>query len=144
MLDSDRASEVLAHLEKYEYASIQHAAIALMWHTMMRVGGVHALDVGDYDSDAQCVKVRHRPKTGTPIKNQGKGERMVALSDQVCDLLDNWLAEKRPSITDEYGREPLLASREGPYEQDDASSVRLPVDLALYLQSRVSARPQPR
>jgi site-specific recombinase XerD len=43
MLDSDSASKVLAHLEKYKYASIQHVAIALMWHTMMRVGGVHAL-----------------------------------------------------------------------------------------------------
>jgi len=51
MLDSDSASKVLAHLEKYEYASIQHVAIALMWHTMMRVGGVHALDVDDYDPD---------------------------------------------------------------------------------------------
>ena len=113
MLDSDSASKVLAHLEKYEYASIQHVAIALMWHTMMRVGGVHALDVDDYDSEEQCIKVRHRPDTGTPIKNQGDGERMVALSDQVCELLDDWLEAKRPSVTDEYGREPLLASREG-------------------------------
>jgi hypothetical protein len=69
MLDSDRASEKLAHLEKYEYASIEHVAIALMWHTIMRVGGVHAIDVDDYDSDEQSVKVRHRPETGTPIKN---------------------------------------------------------------------------
>ena len=104
MLDSDSASKVLAHLEKYEYASIQHVAIALMWHTMMRVGGVHALDVDDYDPDDQCVKVRHRPEKGTPIKNQGKGERMVALSDQLCDVLDDWIAEKRPSVTDEHGR----------------------------------------
>jgi integrase len=113
MLDSDSASKVLAHLEKYEYASIQHVSIALMWHTMMRVGGVHALDIDDYDSNEKCIKVRHRPDTGTPIKNQGEGERMVALSDQVCDLLDDWLDAKRPSVTDEYGREPLLASREG-------------------------------
>ncbi len=84
-----------------------------MWHTMMRVGGVHALDVDDCDPDDQCVKLRHRPETGTPIKNQGEGERMVALSDQICDLLHDWLETKRPSVTDEYGREPLLASREG-------------------------------
>jgi integrase len=113
MLDNDSASKVLAHLEKYEYASIQHVAIALMWHTMMRVGGVHALDVDDYDPDDQCVKVRHRPDTGTPIKNKGDGERMVALSEQLCEILDDWLDAKRPSVTDEYGREPLLASREG-------------------------------
>ena len=113
MLDSDQASKVLTHLEKYEYASVQHVAIAVMWHTMMRVGGVHALDVDDYDPGEQCIKVRHRPETGTPIKNQGNGERMVALSDQVCDLLDDWLSTQRPSVTDEYGREPLLASRQG-------------------------------
>lgn len=94
MLDSDSASKVLAHLEKYEYASIQHVALALMWHTMMHVGGVHTLDVDDYDPDKQFIKVHHRPETGTPIKNQGEGEQMVALSDQVCDLLDDWLETK--------------------------------------------------
>jgi site-specific recombinase XerD len=113
MLDSDAASQLLTHLETYEYASIQHVAIALMWHTMMRVGGVHALDVDDYDPDEQFLKVRHCPDTGTPIKNQGDGERMVALSDGVCDLIDDWIETKRPSVADEYGREPLLASRQG-------------------------------
>lgn len=113
MLDSDRASAVLTHLEKYQYASIEHVALSLMWHTMMRVGGVHALDVEDYNPGDQCAEIRHRPETGTPIKNKGDGERMVAFSDQICDLLDDWLATKRPSVTDEFGREPLLASRQG-------------------------------
>ncbi|AKH97562.1 XerC/D-like integrase [Halanaeroarchaeum sulfurireducens] len=73
MLDSDSASKVLAHLEKYEYAGIQHVSIALMWHTMMRVGGVHVLDVDDYDPAKQYIKVRHRPDTGTPIKKKETG-----------------------------------------------------------------------
>lgn len=34
MIDSDRATQVLTHLEKYEYASIQHVAFGLMWHTI--------------------------------------------------------------------------------------------------------------
>jgi hypothetical protein len=46
-----------------------------MWHTMMRVGGVHALDVEDYHPDKQYVEVRHRPDEGTPVKNKGDGER---------------------------------------------------------------------
>ena len=110
MIDSDRATQVLAHLEKYEYANLQHVSFALMWHTMMRIGGVHALDVDDYHADDQYLAVGHRPDTGTPIKNKGDGERLVAVSDQVADLLDDWLAEKRPDVTDEYGRDPLLAS----------------------------------
>jgi len=113
MLDSDHASSVLSHLEKYEYAGAQHVSLTLMWHTMMRVGGVQALDVDDYNADEQYVKVRHRPDTGTPIKNKGDGERLVALSDDICDLLDDWLENKRPDVTDDFDREPLLASRQG-------------------------------
>lgn len=113
MVDSDQASSVLSHLEKFEYAEVHHVALTLMWHTMMRTGGVHALDVDDYDAGEQFVKVRHRPDFGTPIKNKGDGERLVALSDDICDLLDDWLANKRPNVTDEYDREPMLASRHG-------------------------------
>ncbi|QLG61940.1 tyrosine-type recombinase/integrase [Halorarum salinum] len=113
MIDSDRATQVLAHLEKYEYANLPHIAIALMWHTMMRIGGVHALDVDDYHPDDQYLEVRHRPDTGTPIKNKGDGERLVAVSDQVAELLDDWLTQKRPDVTDEYDRTPLLATRQG-------------------------------
>lgn len=71
------------------------------------------MDVDDYDADEQYVKVRHRPDTETPIKNKGDGERLVALSDDICELLDDWLNNKRPDVTDDHGREPLLASREG-------------------------------
>ena len=113
MLDTERATEVLTHLEKYEYATIDHVAIALMWHTMMRVGAVHALDVQDYDGEEQFLQVRHRPDTGTPIKNKGDGERLVALSDQVSSLIEDWLDNQRPEVTDVYGRCPLLPSRQG-------------------------------
>jgi len=43
MLDSEQATSVLAHLEKYEYATLGHVTIAILWHTMMRVGAAHAL-----------------------------------------------------------------------------------------------------
>ena len=113
MLDKDRATEVLAYLEKYHYATIEHVAFSLMWHTMMRIGGVHALDVDDYHPDEQYIEVRHRPEAGTPIKNKDDGERLVALSEQMCALLDDWLADQRPAVTDDYGRKPLLASTQG-------------------------------
>jgi len=113
MLDSEHAASVLSHLEKYEYAGAQHVALTLMWHTMMRVGGVHAMDVDDYDADEQYMRVRHRPDTDTPVKNRGDGERLVALSDDICELLDDWLENKRPNVTGDHGREPLLASSEG-------------------------------
>ncbi len=80
MLDEERAEELLAYLRRYEYASRYHVAIALMWHTMMRVGAIHSLDVGDFDSEEKSLEVVHRPETETPIKNGTDGERFIALS----------------------------------------------------------------
>jgi len=38
---------------------------------------------------------------------------MVAYSDQLCELLYDRFETKRPSMTNKYDREPLLASRQG-------------------------------
>ncbi|MFA9428560.1 site-specific integrase, partial [Natronorubrum sp. A-ect3] len=69
MLDSERAQQILQYLRTYEYASRPHVALKLMWHTMMRIGAVHALDCADYDPANQSLEVVHRPETGTPLKN---------------------------------------------------------------------------
>lgn len=87
MLDPERAKQILSYLQKYEYASRPHVALSLMWHTMMRVGEIHALDCSDYDPVNQSLEVVHRPDTDTTLKNQRKGERFVALSDEVCEGL---------------------------------------------------------
>ncbi len=113
MLDTEEAEDVLEYLIKYQYASCRHVTVALMWHTMMRVSSVHALDVDDYHRDEQYIEVRHRPQTDTPIKNKKDGERLVALSDDICMLLDDWLEDQRPNVTDDYGREPLVATTQG-------------------------------
>lgn len=113
MLDEDRAEKVLSYLRKYEYASRAHVALSLLWHTMMRVGGACALDLSDYDSQEQYLEVVHRPEMETPIKNAEAGERFVALSADLCKLLDDWINNQRPMVVDEYGREPLLSTSEG-------------------------------
>ena len=113
MLDNETADAVLTHLAKYEYASCPHVTLTLLWHTMMRRGAVRALDVSDYDRDDQLLVIRHRPETGTAIKNQHDGERMVALSDAVCAVLNDWIDDRRPDVTDEYGRAPLIATSQG-------------------------------
>ncbi|WP_345779426.1 tyrosine-type recombinase/integrase [Natrinema sp. SYSU A 869] len=111
MLETEEAEAVLSYLAKYDYASREHVTVALMWHTMMRVSSVNALDVDDYNPGEQYIEVHHRPETDTPIKNKKDGERLVALSDDICMLLDDWIEEKRPNVTDDFGREPLVATR---------------------------------
>jgi len=74
MLDEEVAEEILEYLRRYEYASRPHVVIALMWHTMMRIGAIHSLDVSDFDPSEKSLKVVHRPEEGTPIKNSTDGE----------------------------------------------------------------------
>lgn len=112
-LGTDRSETALDYLERYEYASLPHVTLALLWHTMMRMGGARALDVEDYSPEDQYLSVVHRPETGTPIKNGTQGDRFVALPGQMCMLLDDWLRDQRPDVTDEHGRPPLLATAQG-------------------------------
>lgn len=49
----------------------------------------------------------HRPERGTPINNGIEGKRLLALSDRICDLLDDWIDTLRADVTDEEGREPF-------------------------------------
>lgn len=113
-LEAETAEKVLNHLEKYEDATVEHVTVPLISCTMMRIGGVHALDVDGYHSDDQYVEVRHRSEGGTPIKNDDAGERLVALSGRACDRLDDWIADQRPDVTDGAGREPPLTTLQGP------------------------------
>lgn len=113
MLTEDEAERILDYLDQFAYASRPHVVLTLMWHTMMCVGAVHALDLEDYDPSDRSIQVVHRPESGTPIKNGPGGERFVALADDVCQLLDDWIEHQRPAVTDDFGRDPLITTREG-------------------------------
>jgi len=74
---------------------------------------VLSLDLEDYDREEQHVELRHRPDTGTRLKNKGDGERYVALSAAVCDAIDAYLKYSCQDTTDKHGRAPLFSSRCG-------------------------------
>jgi integrase len=112
-LDADEAKEVLAYVDRYGYASIEHVTLLLLWRTMMRRGAARAIDVEDYDPEEQYIEVKHRPETGTPLKNKHDGERCIALSAEICRIFDDWLSSKRINTTDEHGRNPFLATSHG-------------------------------
>lgn len=134
-LTAGRAETIRSNLERYDYASRDHALFTLAWHTGARLGALRSLDLRDCylndddldrlahedDLDAEdldkftipFVFFRHRPETDTPLKNQGDGERPVALSDGVGELLREFIEVSRPEVEDEHGRKPLFASRKG-------------------------------
>lgn len=105
--------DALDYLRKYEYASNKHVALELMWHTALRIGGVHALDLADYHPEAAYLNIEHRPDTDTTLKNKHAGNRSVNLSNEMCTLLDDYIETNRYDHTDKHDRQPLLTTRKG-------------------------------
>jgi integrase len=92
---------------------LEHALWETLWHTGVRMGGARSLDVADYDSGNQYLALEHEPGEDTPLKNGANDERLVALNNRVCRVLDDWSDVNHPETTDEHDRLPLFATRNG-------------------------------
>ncbi|MFC7230101.1 tyrosine-type recombinase/integrase (plasmid) [Salinirubellus salinus] len=113
LVSHEQASQVLAHLRKYQYASREHVVWMLLGSTGMRTGALRSLDLDDYDPDDLSLDVNHRPETDTPLKNGKDGERLVSIDESVAEVLNDYVADKRPEVVDDYGRDPLVATTAG-------------------------------
>jgi len=113
LLEAERAEEILSHLSRYHYASKEHVLFALLWETGMRIGAARSLDVRDVDIEDECLDLVHRPETETTLKNGQGGERLVAVSKELLELLENYIEDTRIEITDDHGRSPLLTTNRG-------------------------------
>lgn len=112
-IDSQTANEILEYLAKFEYATLRHALFYLLWHSGMRTGSVHSLDLDDYHPDDQYIEVCHRPESGTRLKNKQAGEREVNLKVEVCEVLNDYIQMNRHSVEDDHSREPLFTTKSG-------------------------------
>lgn len=113
VMTRQEAKAILDHLEKYQYASLRHVILLLLWKTGMRLGGLRALDLGDFDDGRPAVELRHRPETGTPLKRKEKSQRDVLLIPETATVVSDYIENIRPEVTDRYGREPLVATENG-------------------------------
>lgn len=123
MLEPEDARQVLDHLERYQYAALEHAWLHTLWHTGLRTGSCRGLDRGDYNQEEQYLSLVHRPEEDTPLKNGTEGERLVALNDQASNVLDEWLDVNHPETIDDNGREPLFATKHGRISRNRARSI---------------------
>lgn len=114
-VSSERAGRILNHLDQYEYATTEHVIWLLMTTAGLRLSAIRAIDVGDFSSSSDGGKLHltHRPDSDTPLKNKSESERVVYLPEYVCQVLDDYIETNRPTVADEHGREPLLASEQG-------------------------------
>lgn len=115
-LPEEAADEILDYLAKYEYASFRHVLFNLVWNLGCRIGGVRALDLGDFHAhspDGPFIEFHHRPETGTPLKNKWKSERKPPIRESLRDVIVDYIEEHRHDVTDDHGREPLLTTKQG-------------------------------
>lgn len=113
LLDEAFAEDLLEYLQRFEYASRDHLIVALLWHTGIRLGTLRSFDVDDWDSEEMYLRVRHRPESGTPLKNGKAAERSIAVGQFYKEVIDDYVKYNREPATDEYGREPLISSSQG-------------------------------
>jgi integrase len=112
-LDGERAEAILDYLERFSYASRDHVIVSILWHTGIRLGSLRAFDLRDFDADAGCLELRHRPETGTPLKNKKAAERSIAVGPHYCEVIQDYIGHNREQGTDDHGRRPLITSRYG-------------------------------
>ncbi|WP_235728420.1 tyrosine-type recombinase/integrase [Halosimplex carlsbadense] len=119
MLDGERAEKIREYLERFEYASRKHVLFEIFWATSIRMGTLHSLDLEDFRLEEQALAIRHRPDEGTALKNGERAERIIALPEQTCDVVSDWIAHTRPDVKDDDGREPLVTTEQGRVSQSN-------------------------
>lgn len=113
ILDSEDAEAILHYLSTYEYASTEHVLIALLWQTGIRIGSAHSIDIEDVSIEKELIRLVHRPASGTTLKNGKGGERLIAITPELSELIEAYLNFKRKKITDAYDRKPLFTTTHG-------------------------------
>lgn len=113
-LDAERAHTILDYLAEYRYASRKHVMFLILWRTAMRRSALRSIDVGDLEPEEHALRLEHRTETGTKLKNGEDGNRWVYLGPTWFQPIDDYLDNPdRLDVTDEYGRRPLLTTRNG-------------------------------
>jgi len=115
--DDDAVETIQSYFRRFEYASRRHVIFELIAEVGLRLGAVRAIDLRDVDSEGQVIELRHRPEGtdvyGTPLKNGRDGERIVNVSEQLCEYIGDYIEHHRPNTEDKYDREPLFATDNG-------------------------------
>ncbi|WP_176548243.1 site-specific integrase [Natrinema sp. CBA1119] len=130
LMDFEEVNRLLDYLSKFEYGTKKHITFLIFWHTGCRRGALRGLDISDY---APCkerehgtyalLTFKHRPETGTPLKNGKEGEREVMIWPEYAEVIEDYLEMKRRDIQDEHGRKPLVTGPNGRHSKSNIQAL---------------------
>jgi integrase len=109
-IDADRGTNIHEYLDRFQYTTMDHALDHLLWYGMLRVGGVHSIDLVDIDWEELQIRLRHRPAKGTTLKNRYDSEREIAIQPTTAGIVQDYVEHHRHDVTDEYDRRPLFTT----------------------------------
>lgn len=113
----DEVEQIQSYYRRFEYASRRQVVFDLIAEVGIRLGAVRAIDLVDVEPDQRVIHLRHRPEGaeeyGTPLKNGPDGERIINISDQLRDFIENYVENNRAEVVDEYDRRPLFTTTSG-------------------------------
>lgn len=114
-LAPDRARKTLEYLGRFEYASLDHINFLLFSKTGRRPCDLRALDLHDFDdqSEETTLEFVHRPESGTPLKEGEAHEASITVGSEMGETIRAYIDHTRSEVTDQAGREPLLATSNG-------------------------------
>lgn len=112
-IPESEANHILDQLSSNRRGTVQHALFELIWNGGPRLGGIHSTDVRDFFPNEGILRVRHRPDSGTRLKNGEDGNRNIVLKDRVVDAIELYLSTERIDVEDAHGRRPLFSTGYG-------------------------------
>lgn len=112
LIEPETASDILEHLSRFEYASLHHVLLTVLWRCGVRSGTLRSFDLRDFDRENQRLRAIHRPPE-TPLKNKKKGQRLISINEDLNRVISDYVDHSRPEVTEEDGRNPLFATQFG-------------------------------
>lgn len=113
-LDINRADRIVSWLDEHEPHSRRAIIFKVLAKTGVRTCELRALDLEDVEmtDTGGRLKVRHRPKKGTPLK-RAMHDRHVPINRALYEDIRTYAEHYRKDATDDYGREPLITTVKG-------------------------------
>lgn len=91
-------------ISRYRYASRRYVQFEFIAEVGLRLGAVRASDLDGFEPEDRNIHLRHRPEGpdgyGTPLKNGIDGERIVNLSPQLVETIQDNIDHNRIGVLD--------------------------------------------